>query len=405
MRAVSVTAELAKRTKKRRWLIIIAVLALLATGWLTYEILLSPSAAIRQAEAFLFRRMTVVQLDEGQYRYFYVSNRQLEPGDESIEDRVTDNRDENLYFGSYDIRLSPLLGLGLNLSWSDMLQTEMINLEDIRELEQADFVSTLRGYVDASPNRSVFIMVHGFREHFPLALRRTAFFASVLDANTPVIVFDWPADQQGLLGGYREARRVATASANELARTLEIIVNEVQPRQISILGNSLGAQVVVDAFSNLYANPDFSDADIEFGQVFLTAPDVSRARFNQQFSKEISALVDELTVYVASNDRALIVSRLISGEARAGESTVTPDQFEEALELARLVEQGDEKITLVDVTPVNRTRNFHNFYVESPEFFDDLYLRLTTKETPEGRRIHRVVTQDQSTYWVLTRGR
>ncbi len=394
-----------KPGKKRRWLIAAGVLALLAAGWLIYVILLSPSAAIRQAEAFLFRRMTVVQIDEGQYRYFYVSNRRLEPGDESIEDRVTDRRDEKLYFGSYDIRLSPLLGLGLDLSWSDMLQTEMINLEDIRELEQASFVRDLKSYVDASPNRSVFIMVHGFRERFPLALRRTAFFASVLDANTPVMVFDWPADQQGLLGGYRAAREVATESASELARTLEILVREVQPNQISMLGNSLGAQVVVDAFSLLYANPEFSDADIEFGQVFLTAPDVSRDQFNLQFRDEISALVDELTVYVASNDRALIVSRLISGEARAGESTVTPDQFEEAVELARLIEPGEELVTLVDVTPVNRTRNFHNFYVESPEFFDDLYLRLTTKETPEGRRIHRVVTADGTAYWVLTRGR
>jgi esterase/lipase superfamily enzyme len=394
-----------KASKKRRWLIAAVLLALLGAGWLTYEVLLSPSAAIRQAEAFLFRRMTVVQLDEGQYRYFYVSNRRLEPGDEPIEDRVTAERDESLYFGSYDIRLSPLLGLGLNLSWSDMLQTEMINLEDITELEQANFVSALRGYVDASPNRSVFIMVHGFREHFPLALRRTAFFGSVLDANTPVIVFDWPADQQGLFGGYREARRVATQSATELARTLQIVVRDVQPDQISILGNSLGAQVVVDAFSELYADPEFSDADVEFGQVFLTAPDVSRARFNEQFSDEITALVDDLTVYVASNDRALIVSRLISREARAGESTVSPDQFEEAVALARLVEEGDDKITLVDVTPVNRTRNFHNFYVESPEFFDDLYVRLTTQRAPEGRRIHRVVAPDQSTYWVLTRGR
>ena len=84
---------------------------------------------------------------------------------------------------------------------------------------------------------------------------------------------------------------------------------------------------------------------------------------------------------------------------------MTPDQFEEAVELARLVEPGDDLVTLVDVTPVNRTRNFHNFYVESPEFFDDLYLRLTTVETPAGRRIHRVVSPDRTSYWVLTRGR
>jgi esterase/lipase superfamily enzyme len=394
-----------KTPRRRRWLIVATVLALVAAGWLTYEILLSPSAAIRQAEAFLFRRMTVVRIDEGQYRYFYVSNRRLDPGEESIEDRVTDKRDENLYFGSYDIRLSPLLGLGLDLSWSDMLQTEMIRLDDIRELPQADFVRNLREYVDASPARSVFIMVHGFRERFPLALRRTAFFASMLDANTPVMVFDWPADQQGLLGGYRDARRVAAESASELARTLKIIVEDVEPDQISILGNSLGAQVVVDAFSHLYADAGFRDPAAEFGQVFLTAPDVSRAKFNEQFRNEITALVDELTVYVASNDRALIVSRLISGEPRAGESTVDPDQLAEAVELSRIIEPGDELITLIDVTPVNRTRNFHNFYVESPEFFDDLYLRLTTVDTPSTRRIHRVVTPDQSTYWVLTRGR
>ncbi len=393
-----------KPTRKRRWLTIAAVGALIGLGWLTYEILLSPSAAIRQAEAFLFRRMTVVELDEGHYRYFYVSNRRLEPGDESIEDRVTDERDEKLYLGSYDIRLSPLLGLGLNLHWSDMLQTEMISLEDIRELDRADFASTLRGYVEASPNRSVLLMVHGFGERFSLALRRTAFFSSVLDANTPVVVFDWPADQQGLLGGYSDARRVATESASELARTLEMIVRDVRPKQVSILGNSLGAQVVVDAFSLLYADPEFSDAEVEFSQVFLTAPDVSRARFDQQFRGEIASLVDELTVYVASNDRALIVSRLISGEARAGESTVSPDQLAEAVELARLIERGDDLVTLVDVTPVNRTRNFHNFYVESPEFFDDLFLRMTTVETPAGRRIHRVVTQEGTSYWVLTRG-
>ena len=378
---------------------------MLLAGWAAYEILLSPSAAIRQAEAFLFRRMQVVEIGEGRYRYFYASNRRLDPGEGSIEDRVTAERDETLQFGSYDIRLSPLLGLGLNLHWSDMLQGEMISVEEIREQSRSEFVDSLRTYVDRSPGRSLLIMVHGFRERFPLALRRTAFFGSVLDADMPVMVFDWPADQQGLIRGYREARGVATASASELAETLRIVVNDVRPERVAILGNSLGAQVVVDAFSLLYADTDFRDPEAEFGQVFLTAPDISRSRFNAQFRDEIVALANELTVYVASNDRALIVSRLLTGESRAGESTVSPDQFPEAVELARLLEPRDETINLVDVTPVNRTRNFHNFYVESPEFFDDLFLRITTREPPAGRRIHRVMTPEQTTYWVLTRGR
>jgi hypothetical protein len=39
--------------------------------------------------------------------------------------------------------------------------------------------------------------------------------------------------------------------------------------------------------------------------------------------------------------------------------------------------QTPRRINVVDVTPVNRTRNFHNFSLETPEFFDDLFLRLT----------------------------
>ena len=59
----------------------------------------------------------------------------------------------------------------------------------------------------------------------------------------------------------------------------------------------------------------------------------------------------------------------------------------------------------MDVTPVNRTRNFHNFSLETPEFFDDLYLRLTNEITPRSRLIYQIRTPDGSDYWVLTRGR
>jgi hypothetical protein len=59
----------------------------------------------------------------------------------------------------------------------------------------------------------------------------------------------------------------------------------------------------------------------------------------------------------------------------------------------------------VDVTPVNRTRNFHNFSLETPEFFDDLFLRLINRETPSSRRIYKVQTAEGAVYEVLTRGR
>ena len=140
----------------------------------------------------------------------------------------------------------------------------------------------------------------------------------------------------------------------------------------------------------------------------LTAPDVSHEEFGRQFRDELDALTQNLVVYVSSNDRALLMSRILNRGRRLGESTVdprNPDQSDEALKALELVESDSQRATLVDVTPINRTRNFHNFSLETPEFFDDLYLRLTNEETPRSRLRYRVVTPNGTEYWVLTRGR
>jgi esterase/lipase superfamily enzyme len=249
------------------------------------------------------------------------------------------------------------------------------------------------------------VIVHGYKEAFPSALRKTAFFGHVLDVNSPVLLFDWPGNQGGSLSGYRRAREVAEASGADLARTLELIVRQVRPARLWLVANSMGAQVVVNAFSSLYQEADFADAETEIEDVVLTAPDVDHEKFDQQFKREISALAENLTVYVSSNDRALVLSRLVNRAPRRGESTLTPDQLEEAVRVAELIEPDSELVTLVDVTPVNRTRNFHNFSLETPEFFDDLYLRLTNEGTTRSRRLYRVKTSKGAVYWVLTRGR
>ena len=152
--------------------------------------------------------------------------------------------------------------------------------------------------------------------------------------------------------------------------------------------------------------PEFADADIEIEDVILTAPDVSHEEFDNQFKKEITSLTRNLTVYVSSNDRALVMSRLVNlGDSRRGESTLSTDMLAEAASIAELIDPDSELVTLVDVTPVNRTRNFHNFSLETPEFFDDLYLRLTNEKTPHSRGLYHLKTPEDAGYWVLTPGR
>ena len=59
-------------------------------------------------------------------------------------------------------------------------------------------------------------------------------------------------------------------------------------------------------------------------------------------------------MYVSSNDRALIMSRLVNRAARLGQSTLTPDQLEEAVLVTEMIDpDGSVAIALVDVTPIN----------------------------------------------------
>jgi hypothetical protein len=166
--------------------------------------------------------------------------------------------------------------------------------------------------------------VNGFRERFPSALRKTAFLSHVLDINSPVLVFDWPGDQGSTPRGYRRAQRVAGESGAELAQTLGLIIRQVQPERLWLVANSMGGEVVVHAFSILYREADLADAEVEIEDVVLTAPDVDRVEFNNQFKQEIAALARNLTVYVSSNDRALLISRVINRGRRLGEATLNP---------------------------------------------------------------------------------
>jgi len=229
----------------------VTVLLVLA-GWFYYAHSVSTSAAIRHAEAFLFRRMRVVELGkQGTYRFFYATNRGLQPGGGNLEERFDTDRQEELTFGSFDAAIEPTLGIGMILNPTEWFQNEEIKLESVSELDRARFVEKLRGFVENSPRRSLLVVVHGFREAFPSALRKTAFLGHVLDINSPVLLFDWPGNQGSSLRGYRRAREVAEASGVELARTLGLVIREVRPDRLWLIANSMGAQVAANAFDVL----------------------------------------------------------------------------------------------------------------------------------------------------------
>ena len=149
---------------------------------------------------------------------------------------------------------------------------------------------------------------------------------------------------------------------------------------------------------------------VKIDHVVLSAPDVSAQAFDDKVAARIKAFSRHLTVYVASNDRALLMSNWMNNSRRLGrpaevttppEERTDPFEFEEAMELLDLQAKGLRNIAVMDATPINRTRNLHHFFTDSPEFFDDLYRQLLQPENMVSRPLHAVRAGERTTYWII----
>lgn len=398
------------KPSNKRLLWAVSILLVL-TGLGAYFFYTTTNQALERAEGAQFRHMAVSRVgDQDSFRFFFASNRAPLAGgeDRPLAARYGSELGAEWRLGYFDTLIEPSLGLGRWLNASRWFMEEEIKILTVQGTDRADFAARLRPLVEASPHRGLLLLVHGLRTDMDFALRGTAFLAHVIDIDAPVMVFDWPGNQGPSLRSYRRAQEIASASGADLAAILTFVIQEIRPEQLWILANSLGGQVVVKAFHYLNQDPAFADAEVEVDEVVLTAPDVGKGEFNERFKQDLAALARHTTLYVSSNDRALLLSRLVNRERRLGESSLSVDTAEligEVEELMGLVEADSDHVELVDVTPVNRTRNFHNFSLEVPEFFDDIYLRLANPETPLNRLRFEFRTPEGKRYSVLTRDR
>lgn len=354
--------------------------------------------------AFAGRLPNTPEGNRRRFEFFYATNRAN--NDETFNDQGNQLGDEILT-GTFNVLISPYMQIN-PFVWFD---TNKIEWADRHELLQDEFRLRLRQAVQASPNKSLLVIVWGFRDWFRSAALKTAYTAYVLDINTPVLLFDWPGNQGEGPRGYAASQVVATQSAPDLGHILALIIQDMGAENIWLMGSSLGCQTICDSFIWLTDQPKPLHDYTKIAHVILAAPDVSAQAFDDKFSERIQKLSHHLTTYVSSNDRALLMSHWLNGGRRLGrtaEVAVPPEdrigqyEFEEALELLDLRAKGARNISVVDATPINFLRNLHHFFTDSPVYFDDLYQRLLQPNDIVSRRLHSVRTKPQGeTYWIL----
>jgi esterase/lipase superfamily enzyme len=365
---------------------------------------LSGSGPIPERSQFARRLPGSPDGDAWRFSFFYATNRATDADNDAFEGDGRRMSDE-ISTGTFDVRISPRLPVAPWVWFDDKLM-KMVGRTD---LSHDEAFSRLRDAVAASPNRSLLVIVWGWRDWFHSAAMKTAYTGYVLDINTPVLLFDWPGNQGEGATGYLASRRVAHQAGPALGQVLARIVRESGAERLWLIGSSLGCQTICDAFSWMMTPSDAATAGPRIDHVVLSAPDVSAREFDDRFAAEITALARNLTAYVASNDQALLMGKWINRSRRLGRPAVAAPQADEqsgtqlqgALDLLDLQSKGAHNIAVVDATPINRTRNLHHFFTDSPEFFDDLYRHLLQPDNPVGRRLYPVRTEGGSTFWIL----
>ncbi|MDD5173882.1 MAG: alpha/beta hydrolase [Candidatus Omnitrophica bacterium] len=342
---------------------------------------------------------------EGRYRVidiFYATSRKpYNRSDRSIY--FTNDIAGGVTTGHLDIKIDPKLKIEKMLPYR-LKRRGIIGIQDIDKIDEDAFIKELSDTVNMSPHKSLLVVVFGYKDDFEATAIKAAYFAYLLDINTPVLLFDWPGDQGLSPGGYEKARQLAIESGSYLGGLLTRIACEVKPAKLWVKASSLGCQVVCDAFEEMYKNPVCSDSKIEIDHVVFAAPDVGQKEFDTKFKEELTNIAGKLTTYVSSDDEALLMSGMINNEQRLGRQNIRmrePSQMEEMKDLLYIKSLSPDRVNVIDVTPINNASFKHGYYLECPEFFDDFYQRIFDKDPNVNRRLYLLKVKDGTDYWVL----
>jgi esterase/lipase superfamily enzyme len=338
----------------------------------------SPPAATPTADV---PRMRAVRGDDGCpaefsgtcYPVWFGTNRRpLDPADpgKGFGSEV----DERIHFGKRIVRIpsSHRIGeLGSPLWKRLLLQVDdRITVDPATVLAREAFERDVRRFLaglDAS-DRNVLVYIHGFNTGFDDAARRAAQLGFDLKVPGITVLYSWPS--RGSVSGYLADLSAIEASEAQIADFLIAVSALADRGKVHIIAHSMGNRGLLRALHRATAQAALR-AGTRFGQIFLSAPDISVAAF-RQLASVYPQVAERTTLYVADQDRALAALEWFTeGGSRVGGSPPV------------LVLPG---IDTVRVRDNSLFRLGHSYFAEEPDVLRYIRAQLYWRESPERRR-------------------
>lgn len=172
--------------------------------------------------------------------------------------------------------------------------------------------------IASTPGDEVLLFVHGFNVKFEEALLRAAQIAYDTKFQGATVLFTWPAGAgEDSLSSVLIHRTYAAnqTNARDSVALFAQFVRDLRStgKTVHILVHSMGHQIVLPALAQL---ADESGGK-QIGELILNAPDFPAADL-QQLAPRLQKLSRRVTLYCSPGDNALVASRQINSNHRAG---------------------------------------------------------------------------------------
>jgi esterase/lipase superfamily enzyme len=248
-----------------------------------------------------------------------------------------------------------------------------------RGLDETAFFAELASHISGriGSNRDVLLYVHGFNTSYDEARFRLAQIADDGRFGGVAVLYTWPA--AGSLLDYGAAKESATIARDALSRLIHRLSELPDVGRVHILAHSMGAWLAMEALREnaISGSPDLNG---KLGDVMLAAPDIDVNVFRQQLAR-----LDPSHVYVliASNDRALSLSRTLAGDhERLG--ALDPDNPSDRAALARL------GVKAYDLSRESTGLIGHGTYADAPQAVRTIGAQLT-EQRPQDANVQAVL--------------
>jgi len=214
--------------------------------------------------------------------------------------------------------------------------------------------SWLKGHLGKS--RRVLVFVHGFNNRYEDAVYRFAQIVHDSNADVAPVLFTWPS--RGSVFAYNYDKESTNYSRDALEDMLRRLAKEPSVGEVTVMAHSMGSWLTVEALRQMAIRDGRVAPKIQ--NVILASPDLDVDVFGRQLA-ELGAKRPNFTLFVSRDDRALSLSRRISGNIdRLGQVDPTVEPYRTEFEKAG--------IAVLDLTALKTgDRLNHGKFAESPE--------------------------------------